>query len=153
MSPCVFSTSYYKAENKGWDYTETFNVDYWQNPFNQTINNSLKDKYADKYWPVGKNGKKLKSTHDASHNPRAKKLYALTFSYKWRYNEDTVFFSFATPYSYSQLNQFLDKLMIEAEKLNKSSNIEITKLELCKTLGGRSITLIKISSKKYRNKK
>ena len=62
-------------------------------------------------------GNKLKSNSDASHNPRAKKLYALTFSYKWRSNNDIVYFAFSVPYSYNQLNSFLDQLMIEAEKL------------------------------------
>ena len=57
MNPYVFSTNQWKDENKGWDSTETFDVEYWSNPFNQTINDTLKNKYVDKYWPIGKNGK------------------------------------------------------------------------------------------------
>lgn len=117
MCPSVFSSMHWKTANKGWNSAEVFNVNYCSNPFNQTVNNTLKDKYLDKFWPVGKNGKKLKSSNEGSHNPRAKKLFALTFSYRWKYNDDDVFFAFSIPYSYHQLNKFIDGIMDEAEKL------------------------------------
>lgn len=81
------------------------------------MNSAVKDKFPDQLCPVGKNGKKLKSTNEGSHNPRAKKLFALTFSYRCKYDNDDVFFAFSVPYSYHQLNKFIDEVMDEAEKL------------------------------------
>lgn len=82
MSPCVFSTKNWDVTGKGWDITETYNVDYCYNPFNKAMNTVDKKKYENKYAPLGKDGKKLKKTTEDTHNARAKKLYALAFSYK-----------------------------------------------------------------------
>ncbi len=37
-------------------------------------------------------------------------LYTLRFSYRFEYDQDTVFFAYSYPYTYTQLTEFLNKL-------------------------------------------
>ena len=58
MSPSVFSHKNWDINGKGWDTTETFNVDYCCNPFNKAMNTTIKRKYDEKFAKLNKNEKK-----------------------------------------------------------------------------------------------
>ncbi len=92
MKPCIFSKRNWNSTGRGWDTTETSNVDYCSNPFNRFISATIKKKHEEKFHSsvIGKAKKKSKSIQ----NSNAKKLYALAFNYKAKYSEDEVYIAF-----------------------------------------------------------
>jgi hypothetical protein len=113
MSPCVFSLKTWETIYKGWDIAEIFNVEYCYNPFNNAINASMKKKYDDKIASINKDVKK-KASSEVFHNAKAKKLYALGFTYKCKFAEDDVYFAFSVPYSYNQAITFVSEVIEKA---------------------------------------
>lgn len=68
----------------------------------------------------------------------------LSFTHTFNEREDTVYFSYSYPYSFSKLNEFL----ADQKMLTKSQNIDYLKEEpLCKSLGGVDIPLLTVSSR------
>ena len=122
MKPSTFSIKKWEILDKGWDCNSTLNVSYWFNPFNKVVNLVARNKDADKYKPIGKDNKKLESSSH-THNPHAKKLYALAFSYKWVHDKDEVYFAFSIPYSYSQMNRFLDETICNSNTVRNKEII------------------------------
>lgn len=149
MNPWVFSLKTWENLNRGWDVTDTFNVDYCWNPFNKAVNITMKNNFERKITKLNKGENKSK-TNKSTQNSNAKKLYALAFDYKWKYEEDEVYFAFSIPYSYSQCLTFIENVV---EKMPLVCNKEIIymKKELWKTLGGRSVNILKITNKSHKN--
>ncbi|CAI2366514.1 unnamed protein product [Moneuplotes crassus] len=152
MNPCVFSTKTWNVHGVGWDITETYNVNYCSNPFNSVIQSTIKKKYDAKFQNEDSR-EKSKKKHKSMLNPYSKKLYALRFSYKPKFGEDEVFIAFSIPYSYSQCQYFLKEVVEKMPEI-KSKKINYSRKELCKTLGGRKVDIIKITNpSKKRTKK
>ncbi|CAI2371044.1 unnamed protein product [Moneuplotes crassus] len=74
-----------------------------------------------------------------------KKLYGLKFSYTSKFTDDEVYFAFSVPYSYSQLQHFLQNV-VEESPLIKSNKISYEREELCQTLSGRKVDILKITN-------
>ncbi|KAL4483318.1 hypothetical protein ABPG72_007960 [Tetrahymena utriculariae] len=73
---------------------------------------------------------------------RMSKFYScLTFSYTFQYNQDTVYFAHSYPYTYSDLQDDLNKIMNDKEK-----NQHISKKNMCLTLSGNVCDLLTITS-------
>ena len=71
---------------------------------------------------------------------RAKNYYTLSFTYTFLYNQDTVFFSYSVPYSYTDLRNDLNEI-----EGNKERAAFIKRKNLCKTLGGEDCEMLTIS--------
>ncbi|EAS07091.3 zinc carboxypeptidase family protein (macronuclear) [Tetrahymena thermophila SB210] len=73
---------------------------------------------------------------------RMSKFYSsLTFSYTFQYNQDTVYFAHSYPYTYSDLQDDLNKIMNDKEKSQ-----HISKKNMCLTLSGNVCDLLTITS-------
>lgn len=111
MNPCVFSLKTWESIYKGWDITEIYNVEYCYNPFNNAMNTVIKNKYEEKLAAINKNNPSKKSKAEGTHNSKAKRLYALAFTYKCKFSEDDVYFAFSIPYSYTQAKTLLTEVI------------------------------------------
>jgi hypothetical protein len=145
MNPSVFSLKRYETTHKGWDVTETFDVDYWSSSFNKTMNATVKNKYKN-YYGSKEEESKENCEGDDHLNIKAKWLYSLAFSYEWKFVEDEVYFAFSIPYSYSQVEYFLTEVIEKSEAV-KSKEISYSRKILCKTLGGRNVYILRITGK------
>ena len=71
-----------------------------------------------------------------------KTFYTASFTYKFKYTGDAVFFAYAQPYTYSDLRD--DLAVIEN---NPDRNQYVTTKSLCMTLAGNSCDYLTITSK------
>lgn len=72
-------------------------------------------------------------------------MYTLSFSHTFLYGEDTVFFSLAIPYTYSDLLGFLNSI---ESRLPEASKLTYRREELCKSVGGLSVPKLVITAEK-----
>ena len=83
---------------------------------------------------------------------RGKCYYTLTFTYTFDFTNDTVYFAYSLPFTYTYLQQLLDSY----EK-DPSRNQFIHRKTLCKSLGGNNCDYLTITNKgtleEIRNKK
>ncbi|GKT35058.1 Cytosolic carboxypeptidase 2, partial [Aduncisulcus paluster] len=117
MKPLTFSRKAHKNTGIGWHRCGT-NVLYYQNEVKRGTN------------PL--TGSKGSSS--------SKHLSTLSFNYKGEYDDDTVFFAHCFPYSYSDLQEFLQKIVSSPQ-----SHLKIRKRPLCKTVGGNVCDLLTIT--------
>lgn len=75
-----------------------------------------------------------------------KSLYTLKFSHTFEYDMDTVYFAYSYPYTYSQLNEFLNKL-----ESNENIREYFTRKTLCRTIAGNKCEYLTITSPKSKN--
>jgi len=75
-------------------------------------------------------------------NYMSKGFYTLSFSYKFLHDEDTVFFAYSYPYTYSDLISDIFEIENDIQKRSICSR----KL-LCKTLAGNDCDVITITEK------
>jgi hypothetical protein len=71
----------------------------------------------------------------------SKSYYTLTFTYNFEYDDDTVFFAYSTPYTYSDLRNDLG--VIESDPARRGF---MKKKILCRTLSGEACELLTITS-------
>jgi hypothetical protein len=69
------------------------------------------------------------------------KYFTMTFSYTFPESQDTVYFAYSVPYSYTQLNQFLKA--IEADPVRSQF---ITRKTLCRTLAGNKCEYLTVTN-------
>jgi len=86
MKPTVYSVKKKEDKNIGW-IKDGNNISYYQNSISKEACSGLFLHY-----------------------------FTLTFTYRFDYNDDTVFFSYTYPYTYSDLNDYLDNLMSDQVK-------------------------------------
>ena len=72
-------------------------------------------------------------------------LYTLSFSHTFTYENDTVFFALAVPYTYTRLLRFLSNL---ESSLPDHTKIAYRREELCKSVGGLSVPKLIITAPK-----
>jgi murein tripeptide amidase MpaA len=72
----------------------------------------------------------------------SKSFYTATFTYKFKYTGDTVYFAYAQPYTYSELRDDLASIEADTER-----NCFVTTKTLCQTLGGINCEYLTITSK------
>ena len=72
----------------------------------------------------------------------SKFYYTLTFTYTFEHDLDVVFFSYSTPYSYSDLRNDIEVL-----ESSEDRSPFISKKLLCKTLGGEDCDILTITSR------
>jgi len=77
--------------------------------------------------------------NDISYN---KCYYTLTFTYKFEYDMDVVFFAYSTPYTYSDLRNDMELIETSEER-----SPFISKRLLCKTLAGEDCDIVTITSR------
>ena len=70
----------------------------------------------------------------------AKYYHTLTFTYEFEYSNDTVFFAYCFPYTYSDLSS--DIISIERDKRREGF---LSRKTLCKTLGGINCEVLTIT--------
>lgn len=68
-------------------------------------------------------------------------LYTLTFSITAKYDHDTIYLAHCYPYTYSDLNKYLDSIIYEPMNRNR-----VRKKTLCQTLAGYNCDLLTITS-------
>jgi hypothetical protein len=71
----------------------------------------------------------------------SKFYYTLSFTYKFSYSNDTVYFAHSYPYTYSNLMQYLNKLMNDEKRA-----IFIKRKVLCTTLAKNQCDILTITS-------
>jgi len=71
----------------------------------------------------------------------SKSYYTLTFSYNFEYDDDTVFFAYSTPYTYSDLRNDLASI-----EMDPSRSGFIKRKVLCKSLSGEDCDVLTITS-------
>lgn len=74
------------------------------------------------------------------HAEGKRKLQTLSFAYTFEYEEDTVFFAFHYPYTYSYLNKFLSAL-----EAHPYATQFVRRSSLCKTLGGLPCDVVEVA--------
>ncbi len=78
---------------------------------------------------------------------RKKKLYyGLSFDYRFEYPNDTVYFAYSVPYTFTQLTSFLDLLRAEHNSAAPGPTAYMKQSVLCRTLSGLDIPLLTITS-------
>jgi hypothetical protein len=70
---------------------------------------------------------------------RSEQKNTLTFTYAFQHSADTVFFAFSYPYTFTELQAFLDKV-------ERSSPKHVRRKILCKSVAGNPIDMLTISS-------
>lgn len=68
--------------------------------------------------------------------------YTLTFTYTFEFSNDTVYFAYAVPYSYTSLQELLDRYEVEPDR-----NQYIHRKTLCRSLGGNNCDYLTITNK------
>ena len=109
MKPCVYSTQSFERNGVAWT-RDGYNVTYVENEGD------------------------LKGLRFIG----SKKYYTLSFTYDFKYEADLVYFAYAVPYSYTQLDLYLNDIV------NRHPNY--TRVDpLCKTLGGNICKMLTIT--------
>lgn len=75
-----------------------------------------------------------------------KTYYTLTFIYEFEFDQDTVFFAYSVPYTYSDLTD--DLLMIEMDPAKSQC---ASRKPLCKTLAGNNCDYLTITSRERKD--
>jgi hypothetical protein len=76
--------------------------------------------------------------------------YTLTYTYDFKYDDDTVYFAYACPYTYSDLDNDLSLMEKQTESLGylKPKILRIMNRNvLCRTLAGNKCEYVTITSK------
>lgn len=68
--------------------------------------------------------------------------YTHTFTYNFEYDNDTVYFAYCYPYTFTDLTEDLNKLMADPVKAQFT-----TRKTLCQTLAGNPLEILTITSK------
>jgi ribosomal protein L32 len=71
----------------------------------------------------------------------AKTYYSMTFTYVFTESHDTVFFAYAVPYTYTQLNDFLKTIESDSTRCQF-----VTRKTLCRTLAGNKCEYLTITN-------
>uniref|UniRef100_A0A0L8GH54 Peptidase M14 domain-containing protein n=2 Tax=Octopus bimaculoides TaxID=37653 RepID=A0A0L8GH54_OCTBM len=90
---------------------------------------------------IGYNIKYYKSNLNSEDTSQRKSSYSLTWTFKFPYSYDTVYFAHSYPYTYSDLQEYLFKCA-NNPKISKFFNIRI----LCRTLAGNNIYILTITN-------
>ena len=69
-------------------------------------------------------------------------FYSLSFRYKFQYDDDTVYFAYCIPYTYSDLLQDLNDIEMDEERKNFCQ-----RKTLCKTISGQDCEMLTITQK------
>jgi hypothetical protein len=72
----------------------------------------------------------------------SKSYFSLSFNYKFTHDNDTVFFAFANPYTYQDLQRDLHEIEIDPAR-----RALISRKTLCKTVGGIDCEILSITEK------
>ena len=78
-----------------------------------------------------------------SENPFSPQYYSLTFTYKFPHDQDTVYFAYSVPYTYSDLRNDLAEI-----ETNPARAVNFSRRVLCKTLSGEDCDVITITNRK-----
>ena len=73
---------------------------------------------------------------------KASSYYTLTFTYQFPFDQDTVYFAYCYPYSYTELCDDLNKICSDPAKSQF-----VTRKPLCDTLAGNKCDILTITSK------
>ncbi len=73
---------------------------------------------------------------------RYKSYYTLTFSYEFSYSDDSVFFAYCYPYTYTDLLEELNKISLDQAKTQICS-----RKTLCESVAGNKCEMLTITSK------
>lgn len=76
-----------------------------------------------------------------SRHVTTKSYYTLTFTYTFDHSEDTVYFAYCYPYTYSELQEYLDTLEARQETYNF-----VTRKMLCRTIAGNRCDYLTITN-------
>ena len=76
------------------------------------------------------------------YTPSKKSYYTLTFTYTFSFSNDTVYFAYSLPYSYSSLQSLLDSYETDPQR-----NQYIHRKTLCRSLGGNNCDYLTITNK------
>jgi hypothetical protein len=112
MKPLVYSTKKFESTGEDW-HRSGFNLGYYQNTYRRD-------------YPV------------PSCPSKTSYFYTLTFSYKFEYQDDLVFFAYSHPYTYSDLNRYLSTLYPKYQSILRITNF-------CKTLAGNPCYVLTIT--------
>ena len=129
MKPCVYSKRRYDSFKTGW-HRSGFNISYKRNPSRKI---SVITKAIDE---VKNEDLRLELFK------RIKVLYTLTFSYTFGYDNDVVFFSHFTPYSFTDCERHLARIS-SMHEYKKHLRIDI----LWKSLGNNPWYMLTITNK------
>lgn len=66
----------------------------------------------------------------------------MTYSYEFPYDDDTVYFAYSYPYTYTELSEELNKICSDPIKSQF-----VTRKTLCETLAGNKCELLTITSR------
>ena len=90
-------------------------------------------------WTRG--GKDIRYYQNTFKKEGGKNFYTLTFSFVFPYDDDTVWFAYALPYSYTDLESYLDEL-----ERDPSKNRLFKRGVLCNTIAGMKCEYLTISN-------
>ena len=76
------------------------------------------------------------------HSPTGKCYYTLSFSHTFELRNDTVFFAYSMPYTYTEMQSMLDSY-----ELNPERNQFIHRKNMCRSLGGNNCDYLTITNK------
>ncbi|CAD8120249.1 unnamed protein product [Paramecium sonneborni] len=111
LQPAIYSVKENEIDRTEWR-RGGFNINYFKSPFIKEYHQTMRAKY-----------------------------YQLRFSYTFKHNNDKVYFAHSYPYTYTNLLEFLNSILINSEK-----NQYITRKSLCTTLGGNTCEVLTITS-------
>jgi len=139
---------YFSVTNKTKRATVTFNI------MNFTKNGSLFNRgMRPVVYSVTQYNKHMQAWHRGGFDIRYKKnnlargkashYFTLSYSYTFNYENDTVYFAYSEPYTYTRLVNLLHQLRLKTLE----TNVEFSESSLCQTLGGLNCPMIRIRSK------
>jgi hypothetical protein len=131
MKPFVFSLKKFSEEGVRW-HRGCFDISYFRN--NQTIK-TYHNKPLDKDLNVSNSSCEDEGNYAEPSGGRYKSLCTLTFSYKFEYANDTVFFSHFAPYTYDDLEDYLYRIK-KTHNPNHLDSIMRTDV-LCKSIASK----------------
>ena len=88
-----------------------------------------------------KSGQDISYTMNSFIRPNGKPHYTLSFTHEFVFDDDSVYFSYSVPYTYSNLLSLLDSF----EKDSEVSKF-LLRAPLCRTIGGNIVYLLTITS-------
>ncbi|KAL4494540.1 hypothetical protein ABPG72_004442 [Tetrahymena utriculariae] len=139
MKVLVYSKIQAIYHNKGW-HRSCENINYYKNNF-------IRKQNCQPPASTNQNFTETKSQSFQNNSfQKQQNYYSLSFTYLFENNEDEVYFAYNYPYTYSELQEYLDEQeSIKSDKLNRRL--------LCRTLAGNRIDLLTITSKSDQYKK
>lgn len=137
---------YFRVSNVRAGQEVTFIIKNFQKPeslFNEGMRPLFFSTYGNRGWErCGLNIKYFPTTFAANSSGQAKSnAFSLTFTVTFEWSGDVCYFSCCLPYTYSDLQKYLQSLVLKT-----GPKIVIKRCQLCKTIGGNRCDLVTITA-------